>query len=75
MEKKVFKVKAHIDLLKDRLDELGEKIFDSIPSNYDDDVWEFYITIDRVKDLTDEVGVNSEGGRAYEDVEVEEVQK
>lgn len=65
------KIKAHIDCLKSEFAEhLQESIMEHIPYTYEDDVYEFEITISNVKNITEEVGVDEEGCRAFCDVEV-----
>ena len=65
----ILKVKAHMDMLGES-SELYGHIIDAIPNKYDDDVFEFEIVIRKIKDLTEEVGVDEEGCRAFCDVEV-----
>jgi len=62
---KTFKVKAFMDLLKDNFaDYLAEPILNCIPFHYEDEVWEFDITISKIKkiDTAD-----------FQDVKVDEV--
>ena len=68
---KTIKVKAFIDNLKDGFAEyLYEPIMDNIPYEAEDDVWEFEIKITNCRNITEEIGVDEEGCRAYSGVEV-----
>ena len=74
--KKVFERKFRVKAFMDDLDEnseILELICDTIPSEYDDDVYQFDIEIKNIKDLTDEIGVDNRGCRAYSGVEIEEI--
>ena len=66
-----YKIKAHVDMLKDNFAEhIQDLIMDNIPYKYEDDVFEFEIRISKIKNITKEVGVNKEGGRAFCDIKV-----
>ena len=73
-EEKIFRIKAHMDALKDNTHKILDLVFDNIPNQYDDDVFEFDLIIRNVKDITKAIGVNKEGGRAFDDVEIKELQ-
>ena len=68
------KIKAHIDALQDDYT-LFEKILDSLPYEYDDDVYEFEIEIKNIKNITDEIGEDEDGCRAFNDVEITEIKE
>ena len=74
-EEKTYKVKALMDDLKEEPTEMLIAILDCIPNQYDDDVYEFEITISKIKNITDEIGVNSENCRDFSGVEVIEKNK
>lgn len=68
---KVIHVKAFMDRLVDEDGQLIiEEIIKSIPYKYDDDVFEFDIILKNIKDITDIVGVDDDGCRAFTAVEV-----
>ncbi len=68
---KTIKIKAFIDSLKDNFSEyLYEPIMTQIPYGNEDDVYEFEIIIKNIKDISDKVGVDSEGSRDYHGCEV-----
>lgn len=71
---KVFKIKAHIDMLKeDFAGNLYDTIMDSIPYDAEDDVFEFELVLRNMKNITEEVGVDKEGCRAFCAVKIKEV--
>lgn len=68
--------KYHIKAFMDNLDEnenLINLILNAIPNKHDDDVFEFDITINNIKDITEEVGVDKEGCRAFQEVEIKDL--
>lgn len=69
---KVIKVKAFIDSLKDEFAEhLYDPIMGNIPYKYDDDVVQFEIVIRKVNNITEQVGVDEDGCRAFHGVEID----
>ena len=71
MTEKILKVKAHMDYLQDDWETVLDFILDSIQYRHDDDVFEFEIVVRNVKDLTEVVGVDVDGCRAFRGVEFE----
>jgi len=68
------KVRARIDDLRD--DEAGETLNDliikHIPYNWDDDVFEFTVEVKDIEDISEKIGVDEEGCRAFRGVEITE---
>ena len=76
MKETIIKVKAHMDILKDNFGSyLYDPILEAIPFKYEDDVFEFEIVVRNVKDITEEIGKDNEGGRAFQEVKVFIVEK
>ena len=74
MKETILKIKAHIDCLKDSFAEkLYEPIMNCLDFHYEDDVYEFEIVIRKVKNITEQIGVDEEGCRAFCGVEITEV--
>lgn len=71
---KKYRIKAHIDKLNSSLHLLTDTILNNIPNKFDDDVYTFDLIVDNVKDITEEVGVDKNGFRAFEDVEITEIE-
>ena len=69
---KIIHVKAFMDHLRHEEGyEVLDKIVELIPNDYDDDVFEFDVVLKNIKNISEEVGVDGEGCRAFRDVEVE----
>lgn len=65
------KIKMHMGCWDELMERLVDKISDKIKNKYDDDVYEFEITISNVKNITEEVGINKNGFRSFYGVEIE----
>lgn len=68
---KVIHVKAFMDRLTEEDGfQIIEKISEMILPYSDDDVFEFDVVVKNIKNVTEEVGVDEEGCRAFTDLEV-----
>ena len=68
---KKMKVKMHMDC-GEEIYKIIDKILNKIPNRYGDDVFEFDLEVKNIKDITEKVGVDKEGCRAFHGIEISE---
>jgi len=64
------KIKMHMDCWEELQEKLMDILNEKLKHNYDDDVLEFELEIKNIKNITDKVGVDEDGERAFEGVEI-----
>ena len=64
------KIKMHMDCWEELQEKLMDILNEKLKHNYDDDVLEFELEIKNIKNITDKVGVDEDGERAFECVEI-----
>ena len=66
----MMKIKMHMDCWEELQEKLMDILNEKLKHNYDDDVLEFELEIKNIKNITDKVGVDEDGERAFEGVEI-----